>query len=130
MLLLAAGLTLVTFDGVILSNYVGEIHDSVNGCFPTIGAMMLAIGLFTLLKNTEKINSVSFRKAISFVGSRVLYTYLFHMIIIKIISKYLFNADEYSFIFIISISLAVYIICFGVGIVFEKIPILRELVKI
>lgn len=124
------GITIVTLDGAIMSVYNGEVFDSVNGCFPTVGALISGIGIFTLIKNIE-FKNIKFNKFASYLGSRVLYTYLFHMFFIhKIICKYIMTGKTYSIIVVLIASIFVYFASVIVGAIFEKIPIVKYLLKI
>ena len=113
-----------------ITNYYGKIYDSVNGCFPTIGALIASVGLFSIVKNI-RVNNEKIIKIITFLGSRVLYTYLFHTIFIrKIIWKYFMTSDSYNFVVVLLVSVMVYTLSMLVGVVLEKIPLVKNLVKI
>ena len=127
---LIIGILIVTLDGTTLTNYYGKIYDSVNGCFPTIGALIASVGLFSIVKNI-RVNNEKIIKIITFLGSRVLYTYLFHTIFIrKIIWKYFMTSDSYNFVVVLLVSVMVYTLSMLVGVVLEKIPLVKNLVKI
>lgn len=78
------GLGLVTVDGVLLSNYTKTVYDSVNGCFPTIGALMMSVGVFGLLLrvNTQDNKTKEWIKTIS---KNTMAVYIFHALVIKVI---------------------------------------------
>ena len=129
-LLFVAGIALVTWDGTVLSNYSAEVFDSVNGSFPTIGALIAATGLFMLIKSIKTDNEKAV-KCCSYLGSRVLYTYLFHLIIIKrFVYIYILTSQENNAFIVIAVSLLVYIAAMIAGIILEKIPYVNYLVKI
>lgn len=124
------GIIIVTLDGTIMSVYKGAVFDSVNGCFPTVGALIAGIGVFSLIKSIE-FNNIRFNKLASYLGSRVLYTYLFHMFFIhEIMWKHIMTRDNYNIIVVLLVSILVYLASMIVGIILEKIPIAKYLVKI
>ena len=81
------GMSLIFFEVVALSNYYQKVFDGVNGSFPTIGAMTLATGLFFLLKNSNSSNNI-IRNTIRFIGSNTMEVYLFHVMVIFLLRKY------------------------------------------
>jgi len=68
---LLAGWGLVVFDVISSSNYTGKIQDAANTCFPTIGAMLISIGIFNLFRNFDKVKSKKFRSVVSKLGQYV-----------------------------------------------------------
>lgn len=87
LLAITAGLLLITFEVVSLSNYYQMVYDGVNGSFPTIGAIALSTGLFLLLKDTNSSNFL-IRNSISFIGGNTMGVYLFHVLVIFLLRKY------------------------------------------
>ena len=87
LLAITIGLLLIHFEVVALSNYFQMVFDGVNGSFPTIGAMALATGLFILLKSSNSSNPI-IRNWISFIGSNTMGIYLFHVLVIFLLRKY------------------------------------------
>lgn len=124
-----AGIGLVTFDGTALSNYNSIIYDSVNGCFPTVGAMIASVGFFSIVKNIN-IKNEKIVKVTTFLGSRVLYTYLFHAMLINICRKYLLTQKHYNLLVMLLMSFLVFALSFLIGFILEKIPLVKNLVKI
>lgn len=126
--LLILGIAVVTWDGVVMTNYHGEIYDSVNGCFQTVGALIAGIGFFSLIKSIKFSDKIS--GFTSFLGSRVLYTYLFHVLFIhQIIWKYILTEKHYSVIVVFLVSIIIYVASMLVGMILEKIPLIKYLVK-
>jgi surface polysaccharide O-acyltransferase-like enzyme len=87
LLAITAGVMLINFEVVSLSNYYQMVYDGVNGSFPTIGAIALSTGLFLLLKDTNSSNCL-IRDSISFIGSNTMGVYLFHVLVIFLLRKY------------------------------------------
>lgn len=87
LLAITAGVLLINFEVVALSNFFQMVFDGVNGSFPTIGAIALSTGLFLLLKDTNSSNCL-IRDSISFIGSNTMGVYLFHVLVIFLLRKY------------------------------------------
>lgn len=89
-LAIIVGLLLINFEVVALSNYHQIIYDGVNGSFPTIGALALSTGLFFLLKDASSTNH-NLCSSIGFIGSNTLGIYIFHVLFIFLIRKYILS---------------------------------------
>jgi len=87
-LAIIVGLLLINFEVVALSNFHQIIFDGVNGSFPTIGALTLSTGLFLLMKDASS-TSHNHRNSIGFIGSNTLGIYIFHVLVIFLIRKYI-----------------------------------------
>ena len=125
---LLAGWALVVFDVTVFSNYTQNIQDAVNGCFPTVGALLISIGLFNLLRNFDGVKSQRVRSIISRLGQYVLPIYLFHLhIIYKIYVPLLSTKLNIIIIFVLTV-LNLFVCCI-VGWILKKIPLVKELLK-
>ena len=86
-LLFVVSWALLIFDVIVHSNNLHLIFDGVNALFPTIGAMLLSITIFMMLKGYN-----SSRKLVcsyfSFIGRNTMGIYVFHMFFILILRKY------------------------------------------
>lgn len=102
------GLVLVTVDGGILSVYYGKVFDSVNGAFPTIGALLMSIGLFLLI-NDFSLENFKFKNIIVLIGKNSLGIYILHMPLINLF-RILFPNFKYNIIYNFIISLFILII--------------------
>lgn len=78
-LLILSGVLLINFEVIVLSNYTHLIYDSVSAAFPTIGALSLSVGLFSLLRNIN-IHILPIRNLIPIIGSNTLSIYLLHVL--------------------------------------------------
>lgn len=125
---LLAGWALVVFDVIVSSNYSGVVQDAVNGCFPTIGAMLISIGIFNLFRNFDKVKSENFKNIISKLGQYVLPIYLFHLqIVLKIYVPIL--PSKLNIILVVLLALADCVACVIIGMILKKIPLVKELLK-
>lgn len=125
---LLAGWALVVFDVIVSSNYTGKVQDAVNGCFPTIGALLISIGIFNLFRNFDKVKGEKFVGVVSKLGQYVLPIYLFHLQIIwKIYLRLIHGRLNIGFVLLMA--LADCIICIIIGMILKKIPLVKELLK-
>ena len=126
-LLIAAGWAMVIAEVTILTNIEGVMFDGVNASFPTIGALLMAAGAFELLKSfSYKGAAVRFTE---FVSPYVLSIYVMHMIIIKGLTAVL-HINNMSFIAALALAVAVDMIAVAAGWVINKIPYVREVIRI
>lgn len=126
-LLVLIGLSECLFEAISITRYSKNLFDSGNGNFPTIGALLMATGIFLMLNNIniEK----RFEKVISFLGRNVFSVYLFHMALIRIINLFILKKVLPLYINII-ISTGIYLLATIIGEIISKIPYLRETIKI
>lgn len=86
-LLIILGLLLINLEVFLLSNYYHVVYDGVNSEFPTIGALLLSLGIYCRFVGA-KISYHKIQNIISFIGSNTLGIYMFHVLIIFLIRKY------------------------------------------
>lgn len=128
-LLVLIGLSECLFEAISITRYSENLFDSGNGNFPTIGALLMATGIFLILNNIniEK----RFEKVISFLGRNVFSVYLFHMALIRIINLFVLTEIKILPLYInIIISIGIYLLATIIGEIISKIPYLRETIKI
>lgn len=125
--LIIADWAMVVSEVVILTNADGAMFDGVNASFPTIGALLIAVGTFELLKSFNYSSATI--KFMNTVSPYVLSIYVMHVIIIKGFAM-LLNIDSISLIQAVALAVAVDAIAVGAGWVINKIPYVREVIKI
>ena len=131
-LLILLGQAVVAADVVVTSNYTGQIADAVNYCFPTVGALLIALGFFTLLRCFDRVTDPRLKRLLASLGSGgVLTTYLLHVSIRSLLCATVLPADrQYSALLIAGIALAVCLLCWLVYLLLKRIPLVRELVRL
>lgn len=130
-LLILLGQAVVVTDVVVTSNYTGQIADAVNYCFPTVGALLLAIGFFTLLRCFDRITDPRLKRLLASLGSGVLTTYLLHVSIRSVLQATILPPGrQYSALLIAGIALAVCLLCWLIDLLLKRIPLVRELVRL
>jgi surface polysaccharide O-acyltransferase-like enzyme len=125
---LLAGWALVVFDVIVSSNYSGVVQDAANTCFPTIGAMLISIGIFNLFRNFDRIKSEKFTRAVSWLGPYVLPIYLFHLQIVWKIYIWVLPS-RLNIVLVLLLALVDCAACVLIGFVLKKIPLVKELLK-
>lgn len=86
-ILIFSGLFLINFEVVVLSNHFHLLYDGVNSSFPTFGALFLSMGTFFLFKDATAICDVNWN-LINFIGRNTLGIYIFHVLVIFLLRKY------------------------------------------
>lgn len=77
----------VNFEIIAMSNNIGRVYDGANASFPTIGAFVMSVGFYQLLKNSNS-HSISFRKIITLIGKNTLGIFFFHVPIIFLLRHF------------------------------------------
>ena len=119
------GWILVTFEGVFWTSVEGSVFDGVNSSFPTIGALLMAAGVFVLIEGYAPCEG---GKAIAFFANNMLGIYIFHYIFTEKLEEVIgFNAPVLVAVLltalIIMITAVMAVIC-------KKVPLLKNLLKI
>lgn len=86
--LVVLGLLLVNFEVVAMSNHYQAIYDGVNSSFPTLGALSMSVGIFFLAKGVVANEGFAYR-IVSFVGRNTLGVFIFHVLGIILLRKYI-----------------------------------------
>lgn len=94
----------------MMSTYEHSIYDGVNHSFPTIGAMIISVGVFMLMKGISMEGLPRLRNYISVVGNSTIGTYVFHRFFVELFRNFVFSNKDVYF-------LLVYFLCAVVVIV-------------
>lgn len=92
--LILFGFLFIIFEVIVMSNYFHSIYDGVNSSFPTIGALLLSLGFFMLLKEVSA-NKLFLNHSITFVGKNTMGIYLFHVLFIFLLRHYNLIGDDH-----------------------------------
>ena len=98
LIIVLIGMLAVNVEVSIMSTYRHTIYDGVNDSFPTIGAMLIAVGLFMLLKNVTMENLPHLKKCISIIGNSTIGIYVFHRFFLELFKNYLFHGENVHFL--------------------------------
>ena len=77
------GLALLSVEATAVVNNTHAPFEGGNYCFPTVGALLLSIALFALLKDWNVSNSFC-RRIVTFLGNNALGIYIFHLLLMMI----------------------------------------------
>lgn len=128
-LLIFLGFTLCTAEGIICTNYYGTVFDGVNSSFPTVGALLMSVGVFDILLRIKPFDrNTNWYQLFRLCSENVLSIYLFHLFIV-IRFRSLLPQPTYPVAVILVFSLFIDIACILIGYFIKKIPYLRTVVS-
>lgn len=84
-----AGLAEIALEVFVWSNISGSVYDGMNACFPTVGALLMTIGFFSLFTTAEYNEENIVVKYFAWLGRNCMGIYLFHMPVIYVINMYI-----------------------------------------
>ena len=119
----------IALEVFVWSNQQGSVYDGMNACFPTVGALLMTLGFFSLFTTVEYNEQNVIVKYFSWLGRNCMGIYLFHMPVIYIIGSIL---GKVCFPAICSISICFVIIslCALIYSLLMKVKYLNYLLKI
>lgn len=123
--LFICGWICLVVECVCYTNLNGEVYDGVNASFPTLGAMLLAIGVFSLVKNIRFSEQIT--KIIIWLSDGILPIYLMHQFVKKL-TRFVIPCSTLFGALICTIITC--LICVLIGKIIKRIPILCALIKI
>lgn len=128
--MIASGFAMCTLEGIIYTNYYNTIYDGVNSSFPTVGALLMSVGVFDLMIRCDMPTKYTWiSDGIIFASKHVLGIYLFHLALILQVKRYV-TGDVYPFMLIVFICFLIDLICILICAIIRKIPYVRGLVTI
>lgn len=123
------GYCLVILDVIVSSNYSNHIQDAVNACFPTIGAFLMAVGIFNLVQLIDLKPRYYLEKISDWLSPCVFPIYLFHMIVRTRIYSIFLTKEYYPTEIVLLMSLSLCFVCCILGKILKNIPVIKELIK-
>lgn len=128
-LLTVLGFALCTAEGIICTNYYGTVFDGVNSSFPTIGALLMSVGVFDMLLRIKTFDrNTKWFRLFRLCSENVLSIYLFHLVIV-VNFRALLPHSTYPVVVILFLSLLIDAACILIGYFTKKIPYLRAVVS-
>ena len=131
LLLILIGWCECLFESTIITRYTLVLHDSGNGNFPTIGAMLMAVGLFNIIYDIELGEKA--KRIVRILSKNVLMVYILHLMVIRILNKTILSGIEtLPLLLSLFISAGIYLICILLANILSMVPctMVRELTKI
>lgn len=124
-----AGLAVVALEVFVWSNVSGSVYDGMNACFPTVGALLMTLGFFSLFTTLDYNEQNVLVRYFAWLGRNCMGIYLFHMPFVIMFTTFLCKSDVPA-MFAIAVSLAIISICSLIYSWFMKIKYLNYLLKI
>lgn len=121
------GWSLVVAECTVYTNLNHSVYDGVNAAFPTIGALLLAIGAFFIAK---KVSFARVRCILFFLSRGVLSVYLMHTFVMAVRTTLFGKIEQIGLLSAIVYSVLVYLVCLGIGEALKRIPVVCCLVKL
>lgn len=119
-LAILTGWAMVVAECTIYTNLNGKMYDGVNAAFPTVGALLLSMGVFTLAKNfTFK----RIEKPLNFISGGILHIYLMHVAFIRLFAL-ITGSIPTNLILCYLCSFLVFMLCVLVGKGADRIPVI------
>lgn len=134
LLLLLLGIALTTMEGIIITNHTGKMFDNVNASFPTLGALSMSLGLYSLLLRIS-INENRVSRSLEIIGGTCLAVYIFHLTAAHLILGDLYRSIwgcriQMNIFSCLIYTLIVDIVCALAGYSLQSIPYIRNLLKL
>ena len=120
-----SGWALVITECVIYTNLDQAVYDGVNHAFPTIGALLLSVGVYMLVK---RLDLRRLEKPIAFLCDGILPVYVMHIGVILLIKR-LTGPFTLNLATAILGTCGVCLICTLLGKLLQRIPVLCRLVR-
>lgn len=87
-----AGWALITLEVFVWSNATGIVYDGMNACFPTVGALLMTIGFFSLFTTVKFNENNLIVRYFAWLGCNCMGVYLFNIPFIMIFCKYVYES--------------------------------------
>lgn len=120
------GWGIVVTECTVYTNLNAIMYDGVNAAFPTLGALLLTVGCYSMV---QYLQLQKIAKFLEWMGSSSLSIYLMHMIIIKCIN-FIYNSYHLNTGTALFCSVMICLICTILGKGIAKIPKVCWLMKI
>lgn len=128
MISIIAGWLLVSAEVTLWSNLQGCVYDGVNSSFPTIGALLMAVGVFYLLSKIEHGPEGCVRGLLKICAGNIMGVFIFHTVCVNFVLKVIHRTVSVPAALIIT--LLIMLATALVTNVLKKIPVIRELLSI
>ncbi len=92
-LCIIVGLALLLFEVTAVANYKHQQYEGSSYALPTLGTLLLTIGIFIWIKDID-FHDCWFKRYIIFLGNNALGIYLFHMLLMAIAGAFIKDASS------------------------------------
>lgn len=125
LIMMVCGWICLIIECVCYTNLDKEVYDGVNASFPTIGAMILAVGVYSFVKNIRFSTHVT--KVIAWLSDGILPIYVMHQFVKKL-TRFIIPCN--TLITALICTIVTCLICILIGKIMKRIPVLCALVII
>lgn len=122
------GWIMSTVEVTLWTNLRGEMYDGVNSSFPTLGALLMAAGVFYLLSKMNPNITGNVEKMFRLCADHVMGVYIFHPIIVQLLNR-VFR----TYIGLLPKCLITLLIVIGLSVItaiIKKVPVIKKAVEI
>ena len=123
-----AGWLMVTVEVTLWSNIQGSVYDGVNSSFPTIGALLMASGVFYLLSRMHVAPDSIWNRYIRKYAENIMGIYIFHTLLINIVLRLVHR--NVSVVSAMIITFVVMSVAMAITYILKKIPCLKTMLTI
>lgn len=88
-MMVLVGMGIIAFEVFVWSNIEGQIYEGMNACFPTIGALLITVGLYSALRQFKFRSRNLIVRYFAWTGCNSFGIYLFHMPIIVLLNVFI-----------------------------------------
>ena len=111
--LVLAGVALNVFKTIVMTQHSGVLFEGVSYSCPTLGAMLMSIGFFGLLRDVKE--TIKFSSLIQLVGTNSMGVYIFHLVFVVFIRVYcvkgILHMENLPILVVFILALFVTILC-------------------
>lgn len=100
----------VNLEVIMMSTYEHSVYDGVNHSFPTIGTMLISVGLFMWMKGILMESIPRLKNYISIVGNSTIGIYVFHRFFVELFRNFVFSNKEVYFLIVYLCAVVVVIV--------------------
>lgn len=122
------GWILTTIEGTLWTNLDGVVYDGVNSSFPTIGALLMAVGIFYLCSKVDLQLKGYVKKIFQLCAENVMGVYIFHPILVQILNRMIGHTVNLGIKCLMTAGIVLLLSLFTKMI--KKIPLLRNVVLV
>lgn len=115
------GWIFVVFECAAYTNFSSAMHDGVNNAFPTVGALLLSVGVFCWMKEHEE-KCQKLKRLLGTCSGEIFGIYVFHMMAISWLDKLGVLGFEIGIPSAVVISITNIVICIFITKVIKRIP--------
>lgn len=127
-MIVITGWSVLTIEVMLWSNLNKSVYDGVNSSFPTIGALLMSVGIFYLFSKIKVEKAEKIILVVKKISENIMGVYIFHLVAIAMVTKVIHSTG--TLVGAIIMTLIVMSIAMMITVVLKKIPGIRKLLSI